>query len=62
MLAPLLGLLGTMVGMIESFTKFSKLTDRTVKFKRGINQILVHLVNGGGSSRFSLLLMPQGAM
>lgn len=32
---------------------------RRVKFKKGINKILVRLVNGPGPCRFSLLLTPQ---
>ncbi|NWK56390.1 hypothetical protein HW115_12270 [Verrucomicrobiaceae bacterium N1E253] len=32
---------------------------RVVKFKRGVNKILVRLVNGPGPCRFSLLLIPK---
>lgn len=32
---------------------------RQVKFKQGVNKILVRLVNGPGPCRFSLLLVPQ---
>lgn len=32
---------------------------KTVKFKKGVNKILVRLMNGGGPCRFSLLLLPK---
>lgn len=32
---------------------------KAVKFKKGVNKILVRLTNGGGPCRFSLLLVPR---